>query len=57
MRMCVCVCVCVCVRVCVCVCVSTQIRRILKPGGKFLFWEHVLSETDEAVIRNTLVTR
>merc|ERR1719445_282503 len=24
-----------------------EIKRVLKPGGKFLFWEHVLSETDE----------
>ena len=24
----------------------SEIKRILKPGGKFLFWEHVLSETD-----------
>ena len=23
-----------------------EIRRVLKPGGKFLFWEHVLSESD-----------
>jgi ubiquinone/menaquinone biosynthesis C-methylase UbiE len=23
-----------------------EIKRVLKPGGKFLFWEHVLSETD-----------
>lgn len=23
-----------------------EIKRVLKPGGAFLFWEHVLSETD-----------
>lgn len=23
-----------------------EIKRVLKPGGKFLFWEHVLSEND-----------
>ena len=23
-----------------------EIKRVLKPGGKFLFWEHVLSETN-----------
>jgi len=23
-----------------------EIKRVLKPGGKFLFWEHVLSQTD-----------
>lgn len=26
-----------------------EIRRVLKPGGKFLFWEHVLSQTDPAL--------
>ena len=26
-----------------------EIRRVLKPGGKFLFWEHVLSETDSSL--------
>jgi len=26
-----------------------EIRRVLKPGGKFLFWEHVLSQTDSAL--------
>lgn len=24
----------------------SEIKRVLKPGGKFLFWEHVLSQTD-----------
>lgn len=28
-----------------------EIRRVLKPGGKFLFWEHVLSQTDSALAR------
>lgn len=27
----------------------SEIKRVLKPGGKFLFWEHVLSETDESL--------
>lgn len=26
-----------------------EIKRVLKPGGKFLFWEHVLSQTDPAL--------
>merc|ERR1711966_153898 len=30
----------------------SEIRRVLKPGGKFLFWEHVLSETDEDLARS-----
>ncbi|KAJ1475644.1 hypothetical protein T484DRAFT_1633593, partial [Baffinella frigidus] len=29
-----------------------EIRRVLKPGGKFLFWEHVLSETDPDLARS-----
>jgi len=28
-----------------------EIRRVLKPGGKFLFWEHVLSEQDDALMK------
>jgi len=28
-----------------------EIKRVLKPGGKFLFWEHVLSETDADMAR------
>lgn len=31
-----------------------EIKRVLKPGGKFLFWEHVLSETDEALKRQQI---
>ena len=23
-----------------------EIKRVLRPGGQFVFWEHVLSETD-----------
>jgi len=26
----------------------SEIKRVLKPGGKFMFWEHVLSQTDAA---------
>jgi len=26
-----------------------EIKRVLRPGGRFLFWEHVLSETDPAL--------
>ena len=28
-----------------------EIKRVLKPGGKFLFWEHVLSENDESLMQ------
>jgi len=28
-----------------------EVKRVLKPGGKFLFWEHVLSETDPQLAR------
>jgi len=31
-----------------------EIKRVLKPGGKFLFWEHVLSETDEDLARQQI---
>jgi len=31
-----------------------EIKRVLKPGGKFLFWEHVLSETDDALRRQQI---
>lgn len=31
-----------------------EIKRVLKPGGKFLFWEHVLSETDEDLRRQQI---
>ncbi|GMH52303.1 hypothetical protein TrST_g7442 [Triparma strigata] len=27
----------------------SEIKRVLKPGGKFLFWEHVLSQTDSGM--------
>mmetsp|Transcript_37877 Transcript_37877/g.38340 ORF Transcript_37877/g.38340 Transcript_37877/m.38340 type:complete len:349 (+) Transcript_37877:86-1132(+) len=29
----------------------SEIKRVLKPGGKFLFWEHVLSQTDEKLAK------
>jgi len=29
----------------------SEIRRVLKPGGQFLFFEHVLSETDPEVAK------
>ena len=32
-----------------------EIRRVLKPGGKFLFWEHVLSETDFALAQQQIL--
>jgi len=28
-----------------------EVKRVLKPGGKFLFWEHVLSETDAGMAK------
>merc|ERR1711933_472700 len=31
-----------------------EIKRVLKSGGKFLFWEHVLSETDTALARQQI---
>jgi len=31
-----------------------EIKRVLKPGGKFLFWEHVLSETDESLRKSQI---
>jgi ubiquinone/menaquinone biosynthesis C-methylase UbiE len=31
-----------------------EIKRVLKPGGKFLFWEHVLSETDADLARRQI---
>jgi ubiquinone/menaquinone biosynthesis C-methylase UbiE len=31
-----------------------EVKRVLKPGGKFLFWEHVLSETDEDLKRQQI---
>ena len=31
-----------------------EIKRVLKPGGKFLFWEHVLSETDDELKRQQI---
>lgn len=32
-----------------------EIRRVLKPGGKFLFWEHVLSETDPGLAQQQIL--
>ena len=32
-----------------------EIVRVLKPGGKFLFLEHVLSETDSGLARQQVV--
>ena len=32
-----------------------EIKRILKPGGKFLFWEHVLSETSAAMAEQQIL--
>jgi len=31
-----------------------EIKRVLKPGGKFLFWEHVLSQTDPDLARQQI---
>eukprot|EP00536_Pseudo-nitzschia_multiseries_P001067 jgi/Psemu1/180083/e_gw1.13.73.1 len=33
----------------------SEIKRVLKPGGKFLFWEHVLSETDPGFARQQIL--
>ena len=33
----------------------SEIKRILKPGGKFLFWEHVLSETDSVLAQQQIL--
>ena len=34
----------------------SEIRRVLKPNGKFLFWEHVLSEDNSALaLQQTLL--
>jgi ubiquinone/menaquinone biosynthesis C-methylase UbiE len=32
----------------------SEIKRVLKPGGTFLFWEHVLSETDAELARKQI---
>lgn len=32
-----------------------EIKRVLKPGGKFLFWEHVLSQTDPALANQQIL--
>jgi ubiquinone/menaquinone biosynthesis C-methylase UbiE len=31
-----------------------EIKRVLKPGGKFLFWEHVLSQTDPTLAQRQM---
>lgn len=31
-----------------------EIKRVLKPGGKFLFWEHVLSEINETLAKQQI---
>ena len=31
-----------------------EMRRVLKPGGRLLFWEHVLSRTDAALARQQI---
>jgi len=31
-----------------------EVKRVLKPGGKFLFWEHVLSERDPSVAKRQI---
>lgn len=33
----------------------SEIKRVLKPGGKFLFWEHVLSQTDPNFARQQIL--
>ena len=33
----------------------SEIKRVLKPGGKFLFWEHVLSETDPGLAQQQIL--
>ncbi|VEU33668.1 unnamed protein product [Pseudo-nitzschia multistriata] len=33
----------------------SEIKRVLKPGGKFLFWEHVLSQTDPDFARQQIL--
>ena len=58
-RACVQVSMCIGVRACLCVRVCFAVRdaersvqeiyRVLKPGGVFLFWEHILSEDDAAI--------
>ena len=32
-----------------------EIRRVLKPGGQFLFWEHVLSETNDRLAQRQIL--
>ena len=31
-----------------------EVRRVLRPGGRLLFWEHVLSETDTTLAQRQI---